>query len=70
MTKRWVGRISEFKEVPEIDAFLSDVMEVCRKHSMCISHEDGQGAFEVVDFDPHDEWLLGANDARSEQSVR
>jgi hypothetical protein len=46
-----------------VDAFLAEVVEVCRKHGMSISHEDGQGAFQVRDFnEPDAEWLKEATD--------
>jgi len=46
-----------------VDAFLAEVIEVCRKHGMSISHEDGWGAFEVRNFNESDaEWLKEATD--------
>ena len=32
---------------PAVDAFLSDLVEVYRRHGMSLAHEDGHGAFIV-----------------------
>jgi ribulose-5-phosphate 4-epimerase/fuculose-1-phosphate aldolase len=65
---RWIrraGAFGEHGEAPDVDAFLAEVVEVCRRHGMSISHEDAHGAFEVVDFDEGcAEWLTHATDAR------
>jgi len=34
----------------KVEAFLSDIEEVCRSHGMSISHEDCHGAFIATDF--------------------
>jgi hypothetical protein len=45
----------------EVKAFLSEVIEVCKKHGMSISHEDWQGGFEVENASESNyNWLLGA----------
>lgn len=63
--KRWINRLMDDAEVPAIDAFLADVEAVCRKHGFSLSHEDGQGAFEVEEFrESNIEWLKDAHDAR------
>lgn len=36
---------------PRIDAFLDEIDQVCQRHGLAISHEDGHGAFEIVDYD-------------------
>lgn len=51
-------------ESPAIDAFLAEVWEVSKKHGLALSHEDGHGAFEVVEIDRGDfDWLMAAHDA-------
>jgi hypothetical protein len=74
--KRW--RSSQWKdgkqiekgrqiERPDIDAFLDDIVAVCRKHGFGISHEDSQGGFIVVDGDAFNEdWLRAAADDTEE----
>jgi len=53
--------------VPKIDSFLDDVIAVCRKHKLSISHEDGHGAFIVQDLDDHDlKWLRDAHYQKDE----
>jgi hypothetical protein len=49
--------------VPEIDAFLADIVEVCKKHSLWLRHEDEKGAFEV-DVESTEDWLMVAQDGR------
>jgi hypothetical protein len=49
--ERWVRREKEHRVVPEIDAFLADINEVCKRHGLYIHHEDDQGAFEIVECD-------------------
>jgi hypothetical protein len=45
-----------------VEAFLIEIVEVCRKHGFSISHEDGHGAFQVVPLDEANvEWLLNAS---------
>lgn len=45
----------------EVKAFLSEVIEVCKKHGMSISHEDWQGGFEVENASESNyNWLSGA----------
>ena len=56
------GRAGEYREVPEVEAFLNELEAVCKRHGMGISHEDGHGSFLVVDYD--DDQLGGAEDAR------
>jgi len=43
--KRWDSKRSSDVEDLKIDAFVNEVVDVCRKHRMAISHEDGHGAF-------------------------
>lgn len=42
--------------------FLSELSALCRKHNVSIGHEDGHGAFELLDFDETlMEWLCDAD---------
>jgi hypothetical protein len=60
-TKRWDSRTTDEVENKEIDAFLDDIIKVCKKHNMSISHEDCHGAFIIENFDNHNEqWLRAA----------
>jgi hypothetical protein len=66
---RWSTRHGEERHVPAIDAFLREVIGVCRRHGFSIGHEDTQGAFLVQKWDPKTaDWLLAAADERKEDS--
>ena len=48
--------------VPEVDAFLSEILAVCRKHGMSIGHEDSHGSFIVQEFSEEGAgWLAAAS---------
>ena len=53
-----------YSENQKIDLFLDDIIEVCVKHNLKISHEDYHGAFEIFDLedDENFSWLLEAHD--------
>lgn len=61
-TARWVYRLKEKRVVPEIDAFLADIEEVCKKHNLDIGHEDGHGAFKIIEYGGS--WIESAKDGR------
>lgn len=63
-TKNYSTVVREGKrvEVPEIDVFLAEIAEVCKKHDMSIGHEDGHGAFIIGRLADHDGWIDGAFD--------
>ena len=62
--KRWDRDQGKEIEAPDVDAFLNDLVSVCRKHGMSLGHEDPHGGFLV-----HRE-LLPANLGRlSEASI-
>ena len=43
---------------PRIDSFLKEIEEVCKKHNLSISHEDGHGNFIVEAYDIENiKWL-------------
>ena len=49
------------KKTSKVEAFLQEVVEVCKKHGMAIGHQDSQGAFVVEAFTQESvEWLLDA----------
>jgi hypothetical protein len=58
----WDCTISDFVNMPaEMVAFLSDIVEICKKHNLSISHEDDQGAFIIERYCEHNvAWLLDA----------
>jgi len=59
---RWNCNSRTQVERRDIDAFLAEVVAVCRKHGFSISHEDGQGAFKVEPFSEDTaNWLMSAN---------
>ena len=61
--KRWSGKKEEPIEVPAIDSFIEEVIEVCKKHGFSISHEDGHGGFQITKYNVRDaDWLMDASD--------
>jgi hypothetical protein len=64
--ERWIksrGLYGESGENKKIDEFLADVIEVCKKHGLSISHEDGHGSFNIVKYDENTvDWLMDASD--------
>lgn len=59
--KRWHVHLRDDVEDSKVDAFVSELVEVCRKHSYSLGHEDRYGAFIVEDFDPQGlGWLQSA----------
>lgn len=49
--KRFDASTSERVENPKVDAFLAEILDVCRRHGLSISHEDSHGGFLVTPFD-------------------
>lgn len=61
--KRWDCNVSERVEDPKVDAFLDEIIAVCRKHEMVLGHEDSHGAFTVTKRVPRSDdegWIHGA----------
>lgn len=64
------GNSNEMAEVdvtinqsPQVKAFLAEIAELCREHGLSLSHQDSQGAFQVIQFSEEAcEWLLDAED--------
>jgi 16S rRNA U516 pseudouridylate synthase RsuA-like enzyme len=51
MTLRWSKVSSSYIESPQnVEDFLAAVEELCRKHRLSITHEDGHGAFIITDL--------------------
>lgn len=47
----------------KVKAFIDDIVEVYKKHGLCISHEDHHGSFLVQELDDfHIEWLRYAEE--------
>lgn len=72
MTTRWSQDLGEGSggkvEDPAVDAFLEEIIAVCKKHGMCIGHEDGHGSFlvhrEIIEHNLG--WLRAAAIAKAE----
>ena len=48
---------------PQAIAFLQELVLVCRKHNLSLSHEDGHGGFLVENYnEDYTEWLCAAAD--------
>jgi hypothetical protein len=60
---RWLDSEATLLENPNIDDFLKEIVEVCRRWNMSIGHEDSQGAFKIYKFDQDNvDWLMDAFD--------
>lgn len=63
--KRWNRDKTRFVTSPsEVDNFLRELIDLCNKHNMSLSHQDSHGAFIVVKQPPNDKrikWLLDAD---------
>ena len=63
MEKRWNNTTGKEEEsLPQIEAFLNDIEEVCKKHGLSISHEDCHGGFEIENFNiANIDWIRRAS---------
>lgn len=53
----------------QIQNFLNDIEEVCKKHGLSISHEDGHGGFMIEEFDEElMDWLNEATNHHVEDN--
>ena len=69
--KRWDCNRNENAEDAAVDAFLIELVEVCRRHRMTLGHEDDHGAFEVRSFDEANiKWMLDAQIAIDESRLQ
>lgn len=59
----WDTNNSKEIVIPEnIKLFLNDIRQVCEKHKLSISHEDGHGSFIIEKFnDVNLVWLFNAS---------
>lgn len=68
--KRWNSEKDDYVEDEKIDNFIEDILKVCKKHRMSISHQDGHGAFEIENYNDRDaRWLREANISISFKSI-
>jgi hypothetical protein len=57
------------KSCPRIDNFLSDLLALCRKHQLCIGHEDTHGSFMIHQLDENvTAWMNDADDSTAMKS--
>ena len=48
-------------ENKQVDAFLREIVEVCKEHGFSLSHEDTHGAFVVEKYEEGNiQWLVDA----------
>lgn len=54
----WNSTVGEYIDSVEIDLFIAEITDVCKKHGMSISHEDSHGAF-IIDgyMESNIKWL-------------
>lgn len=49
-------------ENPKVEKFINELIAVCKKHGLSLSHEDDQGSFVVEPYsDSNIEWLNDAS---------
>jgi hypothetical protein len=59
---RWHSRKARYVVVEHVDAFIDDLISVCQKHKLSISHEDSHGAFIIEDYSENRaDWLRAAH---------
>lgn len=63
MEEIWSISKGGFIEKPiEIINFINDIKQVCLKHNLSISHEDGHGSFIIESYNEDNiDWLNTAN---------
>ncbi|WP_442636565.1 hypothetical protein [Rossellomorea marisflavi] len=62
----WSMSDQKFIKTPDdIVEFFKEFEKLCRKHDITLSHEDGQGGFEIEHFDEDTlKWIYSASDTR------
>jgi hypothetical protein len=59
---RWNTTTHKNEELPEVDAFIEEILSVCERHGLSIGHEDGHGAFEISPYhNAFNQWLRAAH---------
>ena len=62
--KRWNTKHNKNLKNEDIDDFLEDIVEVCKRHKLTISHEDAHGAFKIESFNKYNiAWIKNAFDS-------
>ena len=69
--ERFSLKTDERIERTKIDTFLSEIHEVCKKHGMCIKHEDGHGGFIIERYDGPESfaWLNNAMIGKTAEEI-
>jgi hypothetical protein len=66
MSYEWNGK--EFVVVQDLEEFTDAIIAVCKKYNLSISHEDRQGAFQIVKYNEYyTDWFRHASDDRNEE---
>lgn len=58
--KHYNSKTNKDEEHRDIDAFMAEIICVCHKHGLWLSHEYDQGAFLITKESTRD-WLLAAD---------
>ncbi len=46
----------------QVDMFLADILEICKKHNLSLGHEDQHGSFVIVPYQEiYNTWLFEAS---------
>jgi hypothetical protein len=60
--KRWSKKLKILIEDKEVDKFLEDITNVCKKYNFSISHEDLHGSFIICEYhEDNTNWLMNAD---------
>jgi len=60
---RWNIQKLQSLENHKVDKFISEVIELSKRHNLSLAHEDKQGAFIIEQFKPENiTWLETASD--------
>jgi hypothetical protein len=60
---RWNDRKARYAQNAVVDNFIEELVTVCRKHGLCIGHEDSHGAFIIENLtEGRVNWLRTAHD--------